>query len=189
MQQISVVIPVYRAENTLRELHTRIVEAIEPMTSDFEIIMVEDCGGDGSWEVIDEIASADPRVRGIRLSRNFGQHAATICGFANAQGHWIITMDDDLEHRPEYIPELYRKAQDGYDLVYGVYPVRTHIWWRNLASNIARRLFKVAIPNLNDQYTLPIRLTPMTATCRELPLSRVKLGIGWSRGVARDAEQ
>jgi polyisoprenyl-phosphate glycosyltransferase len=150
---ISVVIPVYRSRDSLRELHRRIVAAAERLDSELELIMVEDCGGDDSWEVIEELARADTRVLGVRLSRNFGQHAATICGFAHARGDWIATLDDDLEHAPEYLPDLYRKAQQGNDLVYGVYPERTHSVWRNQTSRLARWLFGLAIPTLNHSYS------------------------------------
>lgn len=107
---LSVVVPVYRSQETLRELHRRLAAALEPVDPHFELILVEDCGGDDSWSVIEELARADERVRGIQLNRNFGQHAATICGFAHAQGQWIATLDDDLEHAPEFLPELYKMS-------------------------------------------------------------------------------
>ena len=151
--KLSVVIPVYRSQATLRELHRRLVAALEPVEPNFEIILVEDCGGDDSWRVINEIAARDERVRGVQLSRNFGQHAATICGFSQARGEWIATLDDDLEQAPESLPDLYRKALEGHDLVYGVYPHRSHKAWRNLTSATARWLFNKAIPSLNYEYT------------------------------------
>jgi glycosyltransferase involved in cell wall biosynthesis len=151
--RLSVVIPVYRSQGTLHELHRRIVAALEPVEPSFEIVLVEDSGGDESWRVINEIAQSDKRVRGIQLSRNFGQHAATICGFVKARGEWIATLDDDLEQIPERLPDLYRKALEGHDLVYGVYPARSHRSWRNITSAAARWLFKKAIPSLNYSYT------------------------------------
>lgn len=150
---ISVVIPVYRAERTLRELYQRLVQSLSEIALSFEIIFVEDNGGDNSWEVISEIAAKDKRVLGIRLSRNFGQHAATICGFEHARGDWVATLDDDLEQPPEYLSDLYSKAQEGYDVVYGIYSVRTHKAWRNVTSDVARWLFNKAIPSLNHAYT------------------------------------
>lgn len=150
---LSIVIPVYKAEGCLHELYRRLRAALETTTDDFEIILVEDCGGDRSWSIISELAATDQRVIGIQLSRNFGQHAATICGFAKARGQWIVTLDDDLEQKPEDIPLLVQKAQEGYDLVYGVYPHRCHSSWRNITSEIARRLFNMAIPTLNYEYT------------------------------------
>ena len=150
---LSIVIPVYRSRATLPELHRRLVAALEPVEPLFEIIFVEDCGGDESWQVIQQLAQQDSRVHGIQLSRNFGQHAATICGFSQAKGEWIATLDDDLEQIPEHLPELYFKAQEGHDLVYGVYEERSHKSWRNITSAVARWLFNKAIPSLNYTYT------------------------------------
>jgi len=150
---VSVVIPCYRAEGTLRELHARLSQALPKIAPDYEIILVDDRGGDSTWEVIQSLAAADPRVLGVQLSRNFGQHAATICGISKSRGEWVLTLDDDLEQPPEFIPQLYAKAQEGFDLVYGVYPERTHSRWRNVTSELARTMFRIAIPNLNDVYT------------------------------------
>ncbi len=150
---ISVVIPVYRSASVLPTLHQQLTATLSSLADRYEIIFVEDCGGDESWEVIQKIAQADIHVKGIKLSRNFGQHAATICGINESVGDWIITIDDDLEHPPEYIPELYNKALNKYDLVYGIYPKRTHAILRNMTSGVARWLFKKAIPSLNDDYT------------------------------------
>ena len=151
--KISIVVPVYRSQATLPELYYRVAATIEPIDPHFELILVEDCGGDNSWKMIQELANNDSRVRGIQLSRNFGQHAATICGFSNARGEWVITLDDDLEQAPEFIPRLYSKACEGHDLVYGIYPERTHKSWRNITSRLARWLFDKAIPSLNYAYT------------------------------------
>lgn len=153
MPHISVVVPVYKAESTLEDLCRRIKTSLETITPDFEVILVEDCGGGRSWEIIQRLAGLDPRVVGIQLSRNFGQHAATICGFSVADGEWVFTLDDDLEQNPEDIPRIYAKAQEGVDLVYGIYPQRSHTRWRNVTSELARWLFGLAIPSLNHQYT------------------------------------
>lgn len=150
---ISVVVPVYRSEQILPKLHERLIAALEEVTSEFEIILVEDCGGDRSWEVIEMLAATDSRVRGVKLSRNFGQHAATICGLSKSAGDWIVTLDDDLEQDPDEIPALFAKAKEGYSLVYGVYGERSHAGWRNVTSGVARRLFRLAVPTLNYEYT------------------------------------
>lgn len=151
--KLSVVIPVYRSQQTLPELHRRIVAALDPVEPAFEVILVEDCGGDDSWSVIQSLAANDARVRGIKLSRNFGQHAATICGISNARGDWVLTLDDDLEQPPEQIALLIEKAREGYAVVYGIYGERTHSLWRNVTSELARKLFALAIPSLNREYT------------------------------------
>ena len=107
---ISVVVPVYRGESCLGELHRRIVLAVEPVVRDFEIVLVEDAGPDDSWSRIRQLATADPRVRGLQFSRNFGQHRAITAGIDAARGDWIVVMDCDLQDRPEEIPRLYRAA-------------------------------------------------------------------------------
>ena len=151
--KFSIVIPVYRSAKVLPELHRRLTATLETLKEDYEILFVEDCGGDNSWEVIEVISKRDPHVLGIKLSRNFGQHAATICGISKARGEYIITLDDDLEHSPEVIPQLIEKAREGYALVYAVFNNRTHSTWRNLTSAVARRAFNAAIPTLNYEYT------------------------------------
>lgn len=117
MAHLAVVIPVYRAEGTLRELCRRLVESVGAITEDFEIVLVEDCGGDRSWELIEELAAADARVKGVRFSRNFGQHYALTSGLDVCDADWVVMMDCDLQDRPEEIGRLYAKAQEGFDVV------------------------------------------------------------------------
>lgn len=117
MPHISVVIPVYKAEGCLEELFRRLKNALETITPDFEIVLVEDCGGDCSWTMILDLARGDPRVKGIQFSRNFGQHYGITAGLDNCNGDWVVVMDCDLQDRPEEIPRLYAKAQEGYDVV------------------------------------------------------------------------
>lgn len=188
---ISVVVPVYRAEKTLVELHRRLVAALRGMGVSYELIFVEDCGGDGSWTIIESLGKGDPQLRGIKLSRNFGQHAATICGFAQSRGRWVVTLDDDLEQSPEDIPLLFSKAQQGHALVYGVYPERAHAAWRNVTSAVARYLFKKAIPQLNDAYTSfrVIEGELARAVCRfESPFSFVDGYLSWLTGNCASVE-
>ena len=114
---ISVIIPVYKAEDCLRELHGRLTCVLEAITPDYEIILVEDCGGDRSWDIICDLAGHDPRVKGLQFSRNFGQHRAITAGLDVCSGKWIVVMDCDLQDRPEEIPRLYAKAQEGFNVV------------------------------------------------------------------------
>ncbi len=114
---ISVVVPVYKAESCLDELYLRLKQALETISPDFEIVLVEDCGGDGSWQVIERLARQDARVKGIQFSRNFGQHYGITAGLDHCEGDWVVVMDCDLQDRPEEIPRLYAKAQEGYDIV------------------------------------------------------------------------
>lgn len=117
MSRVSVVIPVYKAEACLEELYTRLKMSLETITTDFEIILVEDCGGDRSWPMIVDLAQRDALVKGIQLSRNFGQHYGITAGLDHCDGDWVVVMDCDLQDRPEEIPRLYAKAQEGYDVV------------------------------------------------------------------------
>jgi glycosyltransferase involved in cell wall biosynthesis len=136
--KISMVIPVYKAENTLRELYCRIRAAIETLDPNFELLLVEDCGGDASWSIIEEMATEDPRVKGIQLSRNYGQHNALLCGIRAASGEVVITLDDDLQNPPEEIPGLLAKLNEGYDVVYGTPKIGAHGFLRNQASRITK---------------------------------------------------
>lgn len=117
MCHISVVIPVYKAEDCLYELYSRLKISLESISEDFEIVLVEDCGGDRSWDIIEELAKQDRRVKGIQFSRNFGQHYGITAGLDYCDGEWVVVMDCDLQDRPEEIPRLYAKAQEGYDVV------------------------------------------------------------------------
>ena len=117
MPLISIVVPVYQAENCLDELYRRLVAALGTITPDFEIVLVEDCGGDRSWELIERLSAQDARVKGLQFSRNFGQHYGITAGLDYCHGDWVVVMDCDLQDRPEEIPRLYAKAQEGYDVV------------------------------------------------------------------------
>ena len=114
----SVVVPVYGCRDALPELHRRLVETLEQMGKSFELIFVDDHDKQNSWEEIFRICQQDKRVRGIKLSRNFGQIRAITAGLDNAKGDWIVVMDCDLQDRPESIPELYGKACEGFDVVF-----------------------------------------------------------------------
>ncbi len=131
---ISVVIPVYNSEAFLRELYERLRAVFDEIGRDYEIIMVEDCGRDGSWDVIVGLSRNDERVRGIKLNRNFGQHNALLCGIRAVKYDLIVTIDDDLQHPPEEIPKLLERLEDGYDVVYGTPLKMEHGFWRKIAS-------------------------------------------------------
>lgn len=113
----SIVSPVYRAEKIIPTLVERIEKSVSKITSDFEIILVEDGSPDKSWRVIEGITKTNPKVKGIQLSRNFGQHYAITAGLDLAKGEWVVVMDCDLQDQPEEIEKLYAKAKEGYDVV------------------------------------------------------------------------
>jgi dolichol-phosphate mannosyltransferase len=114
---LSIVSPVYRAEKIIPELVARIEKTVTKITDDFEIILVEDCGPDNSWEVIEKISQDKIYLKGIKLSRNFGQHYAITCGLDHAHGEWVVVMDCDLQDQPEEIEKLYYKTREGFDIV------------------------------------------------------------------------
>lgn len=115
--KISTVIPVYGCRAALPELHRRLSGVLSSIVEEYEIIFVNDCCPQNSWEVIEEICRDDKHVKGIELSRNFGQMKAILAGLENATGDWIVVMDCDLQDRPEEIKNLYNKALEGYDVV------------------------------------------------------------------------
>ena len=141
MAHISVVIPVYKAESCLEELYRRLKAALEPVTPDFEILLVEDCGGDRSWELIKDLAQRDARVKGLQFSRNFGQHFGITAGLDHCDGDWVVVMDCDLQDRPEEIPRLYAKAQEGHEIVLARRGKRNHPLFKRMLSWAFYRLF------------------------------------------------
>lgn len=131
---ISIVSPVYRGEKMVAELVRRNVESVRLVTDEYEIILVNDASPDNSWGEIVKQCAANPRVKGINLSRNFGQHYAITAGLQYAGGEWVIVMDCDLQDRPEEIPNLYKKAQEGYDIVYARRVIKHVSWWKRFSS-------------------------------------------------------
>ena len=138
---LSVVIPVYKAELTLDELYRRLKAALECISPSFEVILVEDCGGDKSWQIIQRLAASDARVRGIQFSRNFGQHYGITAGLHQCRGEWIVVMDCDLQDRPEEIPRLYAKAQEGYDVVLALRGARCDPLLKRITSRLFYKIF------------------------------------------------
>lgn len=156
MVEYSVVIPVFQGQDTLRPLSNQIQEFFRATNRTYEIIFVYDCGPDRSWEVVKELqseAGAD-LVKAIHLSRNFGQHNASLCGFEEAQGRFVITMDEDLQHSPSDIERLIQRQQEGdFDVVYGKLEELQHSSFRNATSKAMRYLLRASIPDLHPDYS------------------------------------
>jgi len=131
---ISVVVPVYGSDEVLRELHQRVTASLEKITSEFELIFVNDASPDGAWQVIGELVAKDKRVRGINLSRNFGQYPAITAGLRASRGEWIVVMDCDLQDQPEEIEKMYEKAKEGFFVVVGSRQARHDSWLRSFVS-------------------------------------------------------
>ena len=136
---LSIVSPVYRAEKVLPELVNRIESVVTQITSDFEIILVEDASPDRSWETIELLTQENSRIKGLKLSRNFGQHYAITAGLDHAKGDWVVVMDCDLQDRPEEIPALFEKAQEGFDVVLARRANRQDGFLKRLSSKIFYR--------------------------------------------------
>ena len=150
---ISVVIPLYNEEESLPELFAWIQRVMTQNNFSYEVIFVNDGSTDRSWQVIEELATQNNTVRGIKFRRNHGKSPALYCGFAKAQGDVVITMDADLQDSPDEIPELYRMiTQDGYDLVSGYKKKR----YDPLSKTLPTKLFNATaravsgIKNLHD---------------------------------------
>lgn len=134
--EISVVSPVYCCADCLRTLHARLVDTLSGLGKEYEIILVDDASPDGAWPMLRELAAADTRVKGIALSRNFGQHYAIAAGIEHARGRWVVVMDCDLQDRPEEIANLYAKAQQGYDVVFAERETRRDSWLKRTSSRL-----------------------------------------------------
>ena len=150
---ISVIVPLYNEEESLRELHAWIQRVMTEHKFSYEIIFVNDGSTDSSWQVIEELGKKDPNVKGIKFRRNYGKSPALYCGFKAAEGDVVITMDADLQDSPDEIPGLYKMiTEDGYDLVSGWQKKR----YDPLSKTLPTKLFNATarkisgIKNLHD---------------------------------------
>ena len=133
---ISVVTPAYKCSECIAELHRRLTDVLASLTPRYEIIIVDDGSPANDWAIISELCAKDRHVRGVKLSRNYGQHFAITAGLDHARGDWVVVMDCDLQDQPEEIPKLYRKAQEGYDIVLGRRSERADSFLRKFVSNL-----------------------------------------------------
>lgn len=136
--KVSVVVPVYNSSDSIPQLTEEVAQVLSEVANQFELILVNDGSPDNSWQVISQLASTYPWVRGIELMRNYGQHNATLCGIREARYDVIVIMDDDLQNPPKEIPKLLEKLAEGFDVVYGVGRKRQQVWWKRLASIIIK---------------------------------------------------
>lgn len=139
--KISIISPVYKGEKMIQELVSRLHTVLQKISDDYEVILVEDGSPDNSWGAIEEMCKKDSKVKGIKLSRNFGQHYAITCGLNAAQGDWVVVMDCDLQDKPEEIPNLFNKAQEGYDIVFAQRENRQDTFFKKLSSVLFYKIF------------------------------------------------
>ena len=170
---VSVVIPVYCAVASLRELVARLEAVLEPMTAGrWEVILVDDCSPDDTWLTLCQLKSENnPRLRIARLQRNSGQHNAILCGFSLVRGNVVVTMDDDLQNPPEEIPRLVSRIEQGYDLVIGAYEIKKHTMIRNFSGGIVDNLIRW-------MFSLPagFQLTSFRAVRRDIVANVCQMG-------------
>ena len=144
---LSIVSPVYGAEKIVDELVSRIREEASKITNDFEIILIEDCGTDNSWSKIEENCKKFSEVKGIKLSRNFGQHFAITCGLDNADGDFVIVMDCDLQDNPKYFSKFIEEAQNGCEIVFSFKEKRKHNFIKDTFARLFNTVFNYLIEN------------------------------------------
>jgi undecaprenyl-phosphate 4-deoxy-4-formamido-L-arabinose transferase len=138
VSSISVVVPVYRSAECLPQVAAALAATLPLLTPKYEVVFVNDGSPDDSWKVIERLGQRYPWIRGFSLMRNFGQHNALLCGIRAARYEIIVTMDDDLQHRPEDIRVLLDRLSEGYDVVYGYPEGEAHNVWRGLASRLTK---------------------------------------------------
>jgi len=138
---ISIVIPVYSCAGCLDELSNRLTLVLTSLVNNYEIILVDDGSSDNAWQKIQQLTKIDSKIKGIQLSRNFGQHKAIMAGLNFVKGEWIIVMDCDLQDKPEEIPKLYENTTKGYDITYARRNIRQDGWFRKAMSKYYYRIF------------------------------------------------
>lgn len=142
LSSLSVVVPVYRSAESLPELVSVLAEVLPSVATTFELLLVDDSSPDQSWQVINDLATQYPWVRGLRLMRNYGQHNALLCGIRAAKSEFITTMDDDLQHPPQELLKLREALADNVDVVYGAPQQEQHGIMRDFASQITKLMLQ-----------------------------------------------
>lgn len=208
MHSCSVVVPVFNSEASLPLLVERLARVLPTFSKDYELILVNDSSGDGSWGVIEDLAHRHDWVTGINLMRNYGQHNALLCGIRSARHEITITMDDDLQHPPEELPRLVEKLDEGHDIVYGTPAEGQHGFLRVVASHITKlalqssmsvetarmvsalRVFRTVVRDSFDDYQGPyvsidVLLTWGTSRFAAVTVRHDKRAVGKSNYTAR----
>jgi undecaprenyl-phosphate 4-deoxy-4-formamido-L-arabinose transferase len=160
---LSIVIPVYCSEGCLVALYNAIVEALTPTGLSHELILVNDCSTDQSWQVIKSLCKASPQVMGVDLRRNFGQDNAILTGIRLACGKYIAIMDDDLQHHPKFLPALVQKIEEGADVVYANFQTKHQKLWKNVGSWINGKIAEWVLYKPKGIY-----LSPYKAICKDV---------------------
>lgn len=155
---LSVIIPVYKSENGLLELSSELTRIISNMAISCEVIFVSDASPDNSFKVIKTICEKNSIFKGISLRNNIGQNGSIITGMRFASGKYLITMDDDLQHSPTYIPTLYEKIREGFDVVYCSFNSKSHKLWKIIGSRIVNFIMVKTLNKPRNLYLSPYRI-------------------------------
>jgi polyisoprenyl-phosphate glycosyltransferase len=149
--KISVIIPLYRCSNFIEELTNRLHQTLQKISFDYEIIYVNDASPENDWQIVCSEAKKNIKVKGINLSRNFGQHYAITAGLNCAQGEWIVVMDGDLQDMPEEINKLYSKTKEGFEIVCAQRIKRKDHYLKKLSSYLFYKIFSYLTDTKQDE--------------------------------------
>ncbi|WP_281697980.1 glycosyltransferase family 2 protein [Acidaminococcus massiliensis] len=152
MKKISFVVPVFNEEENIHEFHRRLTQVMAPLPYDYEILFIDDGSKDRTSQLIRDLAEKDPHVQGYVFARNFGHQLALTCGLDQSTGDAVISMDGDLQHPPEMVPELLQKWEEGYEIVQTVRKATEDATW---FKNITSRLYYKLINSMSE-----VRVTP-----------------------------
>lgn len=157
-RSISAIVPVYNSQYCLNALLERLDPVLHEVSNDFEIILVNDGSRDASWDIINQLAQSNSRLRGLNMMRNYGQHNALLAGIREARKELIVTLDDDLQNPPEEIPRMIAQMDAGYDVIYGYPEHEQHGFWRDLASQITKIALRSAMGVETARHVSPYRV-------------------------------
>ncbi len=151
MTKVSFVIPCYRSEKTIEGVVREIEAAMGSLPRyDYEIVLVNDCSPDGTFAVLRELAETDSRVTAVDLVKNFGQHAALMCGMRGARGDCVVCLDDDGQTPADEVGKLLEKLEEGYDVVYASYAEKQESGFRRFGSGVNRRMTEIMLGKPED---------------------------------------
>lgn len=156
MKEISIVIPVYNSQDNLTELARQIQDALSAIP--YELILVNDGSRDGSWDVITRLCNEYPQMIGVNLRKNSGQDNAIMAGLSYASGGYVVIMDDDIQHSPYDIPELYEACRQGYDVCYANFLKKNQAWWKNLGSWFNGKIADILLDKPKHIYLSPFEI-------------------------------
>lgn len=153
MEKISFVIPCYRSEKTIEAVVSEIETVMSPhMEYDYEVLLINDGSPDGTFDVIEKICEENPKVMGLGMAKNFGQHAALMAGFRYSTGDYVVCLDDDGQTPADEVFKLLNKIKEGYDVVYASYRSKKHSAFRNFGSRVNSLMTEVMLGKPKELY-------------------------------------